>query len=96
MHYNILEYLKMPDFENIINSINAIFKLIFGDKTPSWLLPMVGWSLLIIGVACSIWGIMFVLSKIKDLWTQNFQPLFYNEEKRLRGRQRRNFAGYIK
>src|SRR5579884_2637833 len=86
----------MPDFEKIISGIKAIFQLIFGDKTPPWLFPMVGWGLLFVGAVCAIWGIMVVLSKIKELWIQSFLPLFYKQEEKRRSDRRRNFAGYIK
>jgi len=86
----------VPDFDKIISGIKSIFKLIFGDHTPPWLFPVIGWGLLFIGAICAVWGIMVILSKIKDLWLQSFRPLFYNDEEKRLGVRRRNFAGYIK
>lgn len=86
----------MPDFEKLINGIKAIFQLIWGNTTPPLIFQIVGWGFLVVGAMCAVWGIMFVLKKIIDLWIQSFRPLFYKDEERRLSGQRRNFAGYIK
>lgn len=85
----------MPSFEQIINDINAVLQLIFGKNIPSWILPLVGWILLSGLLLWGLWGLLFGLSKIKDIWSQNFWPLFYSREEKQRSIHRRYFAEHI-
>ncbi len=85
----------MPDFEQIIKGIKAILQLIFGKDVPTWVLPLVGWAMLIALLLCALWGILFLLSKIQELWAQNFRPIFYNREEKQRSLYRRYFAEHI-
>jgi predicted NACHT family NTPase len=85
----------MPDFEQIIKNINSVLQLIFGNNVPSWVSQLVGWLLLVGLILCGIWGLLLLLSKIKDLWTQNFLPLFYKLEQKQRSIRRQTFAEHI-
>lgn len=85
----------MPDFKEIISNIEAILKLIFGDQVPSWIFRLVGYILLIALILLGIWGLLLILSKIKNLWSEHFWPLFYNPEEKRRSARRRQFADYI-
>ncbi len=85
----------MPDFEQIIKEIKAIFQLIFGKDVPTWVSPLIGWAMLIALLLCALWGILFLLSKIQELWVQNFWPIFYNREQKQRSLYRRYFAEHI-
>jgi hypothetical protein len=85
----------MPDFEKIISGINAVYQFIFGQSVPPLLLTLTKWTLGIVFILCVLWGFLFILSKIKDLWTQNFLPLFYNREQKQRSLHRIYFAGHI-
>ncbi len=85
----------MPDFEQIIKSINAVLQLVFGKNVPSWLSLLIG-ILLIIGlVLCAIWGLLFLLSKIIELWTKSILPLFYDKAEKQRCLRRKYFAEHI-
>lgn len=85
----------MPDFSQIIQEIRTILQLIFGNNVPKWVFPFIGWLLLTAIALCALWGTLLVLSKIKELWAQNFWPLFYNREQRQRSLRRIYFASYI-
>ncbi len=85
----------MPDFSQIIQGIRTILQLIFGNNVPKWVFPFIGWLLLIAVALCALWGTLLVLSKIRELWAQNFWPLFYNREQRQRSLHRMYFADYI-
>lgn len=85
----------MPDFEKIIQNIKAVLQLTFGGNEPPWILTLVGWLLLIGLVLCTLWGALLLLSKIKDIWIQSFQPLFYDPEEKRRSVRRRIFAKHI-
>jgi hypothetical protein len=85
----------MPDFENIIKNIKAVLQLIFGKNVPTLVWTLIGWILLIGLFLCTVWGVLLLLSKIKDLWIQNFLPLFYNREEKQRSLHRKYFAGHI-
>ena len=51
---------------------------------------------LLIALCCTAYGGgLVVIVKIKDLWTQNLWPLFYNREQKRHTQRRRNFAGFI-
>jgi polyphosphate kinase 2 (PPK2 family) len=43
-----------------------------------------------------VWGLLYVLSKIKKLWIQHFHPLFYDPQERRRAERRRRFAEHLK
>jgi hypothetical protein len=75
--------------------IRTILQLIFGKNVPIWVFPLVGWAMLIALVLCALWGSLFLLSKIAELWTQNFWPLFYDREQKQRNLHRRYFAEHI-
>jgi len=56
---------------------------------------MIGWVLAFGLLLCGLWAILFVLSKIKDLWTQSFLPLFYDAAQRQNSIRRQHFAAHI-
>src|SRR5512135_1750003 len=85
----------MPDFEKIINGFKAILSLIFGQQTPPIVYQLIGWILILALVLLGLYYFLFYLSKIKDLVTQEFLPVFYNEEDRRRNARRRRFADHI-
>lgn len=72
----------MPDFEKIIKAIETALKLIFGDQVPPWIFRSVGYILLTALILLGIWGLLFVLSKIKNPLIEEFVPLFYNAEEK--------------
>src|SRR5713101_1115177 len=85
----------MPDFEQLIKGINAVLQLIFGKNIPSWLSLLIGVLLAIGLILCAIWGFLFLLNKIIELWSKNILPLFYNREEKQRSVHRRYFAEHI-
>jgi len=74
----------MPNFEDFIRN----YHIIFHTDPPVWLLAPVGCVL-------GLWVILTILGKIKDTWTQNFQPLFYQPDEKRRSEDRRFFAEFI-
>jgi hypothetical protein len=85
----------MPNFNDIIAYIDAVLKLIFGDQVPAWISPLVGYILLLALVLLGFWGLLFVISKIKELWVKEFWPSFYSLEEKRRVARRRRFADHI-
>ena len=85
----------MPNFEQIIQGIKTILQLIFGNHIPTWISPVVGWAMLVALILWALWGILFLLSKIKELWVQSSWPLFYNREQKQRALHRKYFAKHI-
>ena len=85
----------MPDFESIIKNVNLVLQLIFGKNIPLWITHALGWTLLGGLFLCAIWGVLVVVSKIKDLCVQNFKSIFYNPEQKRLCRRRQTFAKHI-
>lgn len=85
----------LPDFEQIIKQIQTVLQLVFGKNVPLWISPLVGWAMLFALVLCALWGTLFLLSKIQELWVQNFWPLFFNREQKQRSLHRRYFAEHV-
>jgi hypothetical protein len=85
----------MPNFEKIIKSLEAILKLIFGDHVPVWILRVIGYLLLVAFILLALWGLLLILSKIKKLWVDDFQPFFYNPEEKRRKLRRQRFADHV-
>ena len=83
-HVSVLFFaplLQLPDFKEIIEGLKEILKLIFGDQAPAWIFPIIGYLLLLAAVLTGLLGLLTILSKIKDLLTDKFWPLFYDKEK---------------
>lgn len=85
----------MPDFDKILKAIETALKLIFGGQVPTWISPFIGYSILIAIVLLAIWGVLLVISKIKELWVKDFLPLFYKKKEQHRADRRRRFADHI-
>ena len=74
----------MPD----IGKIKEVLKILFDGVIPPIILK-------VIALFLALWGSLFVLSKIKKLWSENFLPLFYDAEKKRKRRRRQLFANHI-
>lgn len=85
----------MPDFEKIINGFKAILSLIFGEQIPPIIFQLIGWILVFALVLLGLYYFLLYLSKIKDLFTEEFLPLFYDEKDLRRNARRRRFADHI-
>jgi hypothetical protein len=77
----------MPDFD-FIDNIEQALDLIFGGQAPTWLLR--GIAILVVA-----WVTLFILSKIKALWSEHFQTMFYKPEEKRRSARRRRFADHV-
>jgi hypothetical protein len=80
---------------DIIEFINYILNSIFGEQVPAWISTAVGYFLLAAFALLILWGFLFVLSKIMQLWAEHFSPLFYDAEKKRRRVRRGRFAEHI-
>ena len=85
----------MKDPLKLIQAIKEILKLIFGDSAPPWIFRLVGILLGFGLVLLGIWGLLFVLDKIRKLLSEKFWPLFYNADKKRRTEKRRRFADHV-
>jgi hypothetical protein len=85
----------MPDFKEIIEGIKEILQLVYGGQTPSWILSLLGYFLLFGLLLLGLLAFLTLLSKIKDIVSDKFWPLFYDREKRHRSKRRKRFAEYI-
>lgn len=85
----------MPDFEKINKAIDLVLKMIFGENTPPWIPRTVGYILACALILLAIWGLLLVLSKILQLWRNEFRPLFYNPEEKRRRVRRQRFSEHI-
>ena len=85
----------MPDIEGIIKITNILLQRIFRKNVPAWISPLINWILLGVVLLCGLWGLLVLLSKIKDVWIQSFLPLFYKPEQKRRQRRRRMFAKHL-
>lgn len=86
----------LPKYKDVTEWIDGTLKLIFGDHVPTWISPAVGIALAIALFLVTLWGALYVTSKIKELWVQKFQPLFYKPEARRSAERRRRFAEHVK
>jgi hypothetical protein len=85
----------VPDFTKIIEYIEQILKLIFGDNVPGWILPAFGIILIILISLVLVWMILLFASNIMRISVKNFVPLFYNREEKRRNQRRGHFADYV-
>jgi hypothetical protein len=85
----------MPDIEGIIKITNLLLQRTFGKNVPAWISPLINWILLGVLLLCGLWGLLVLISKIQEVWTQSFLPLFYKPEQKRRQHQRQMFAEYI-
>lgn len=85
----------MPDLNKIIESIERTLKWIFPEGTPPWLLKGIGYIIGFVLLLLGLWGLLYVLSKIKKLWIEEFWPLFYKKELKKRRARRQRFADHI-
>jgi hypothetical protein len=85
----------MPDIEGIIKITNLLLQRIFGKNVPAWIPPLINWILLGVLLLCGLWGLLVLLSKIKEVWIQSFLPLFYKPEQKRRQHRRRMFAKHL-
>jgi hypothetical protein len=58
-----------------IEKIKEVLKILFGGDIPPIILKLVA-------IFLALWASLFLLSKIKKLWIENFWPLFYDAEKK--------------
>jgi hypothetical protein len=87
--------LAFPTFKDIIDAIKEVLKLIYHGDPPVGLLQLVGYILLFGLVLGGIFGLLFIVDKIADLWGTRFWPLFYNHDKKQRAFNRRKFAEHV-
>jgi hypothetical protein len=78
-----------------IDATVQALKLVFGDKVPPMALRTIGWVALTGLALIGLWGVLWILSKIKILWTEQFRPMFYNAEVLRRTELRRRFADHV-
>jgi hypothetical protein len=81
--------------KDLIDTITAALKLIYGGDPPVGVLKLLGYLILAGLVLTGIFGLLTILHKIADLWITKFWPLFYNHEKKQRAFFRRKFAADI-
>ncbi|MDJ0682746.1 MAG: NACHT domain-containing protein [Xenococcaceae cyanobacterium MO_167.B52] len=89
--------MKPEDLLKLVDIIkNLISEMFFqGKELPVWLILTINIILLAIFVLLAIWVVLFVLSKIKNSFIEEFWPLFYNQEQRRHRLKRQLFADYI-
>ncbi len=85
----------MPNIPEVVSDVKAVLQLIFGNNIPSWVWILVGWVLFVSIVLWGILSFLSLLSKIKDVWMQNFRPMFYNQEEKRHIKRRQKFAEHI-
>jgi hypothetical protein len=85
----------MPDFEKVFNVLKAVLKLIFGEEIPPGIMRWLGYVLAALLSLLLIWLVLYVLSKIKKLWLEEFWSLFYNTEEKRRSKRRQRFADHL-
>lgn len=71
-----------------IEKIKEVLKTLFEGDIPPIILKVVA-------IFLALWASLFLLSKIKKLWSENFWPLFYDAEKKRKRRRRQLFANHI-
>ncbi|WP_013321769.1 hypothetical protein [Gloeothece verrucosa] len=86
--------MKIQDILNLLKEFEKLITNILGQE-PAWLSFTFKIISLIIIILLAIWGLLYVLSEIKKKWTENFLPLFYNQEERRRTVKRQRFAKHI-
>ena len=89
--------MKPEDLLKLVDPIKNLISEIFfqGKELPPWLISTINHILLTIFVLLAIWGVLFVLSRIKNLFIEEFWPLFYNQEQRRHRLKRQQFEDYI-
>ncbi|MDJ0582621.1 NACHT domain-containing protein [Crocosphaera sp.] len=84
------------DLFKIAEQLNELISNIFFEgQAPTWLSHLINYILLIVLVLLGIWGILFVVSKIKKILIEEFLPLFYNKKQQKRREERQIFAKHI-
>ncbi|MDJ0509802.1 MAG: NACHT domain-containing protein [Crocosphaera sp.] len=90
----------MPDLKKIIDLIKPLKEWISqtffeGKELPNLLDLGIDYLFGLILLSMLIWLLMFIFSKIKRLWIEDFWPLFYKPEQKRRRLKRQRFAGYL-
>jgi NACHT domain len=78
-----------------IDALLQVLHLIFGQHLPDRLLHAVGYFLGVGVLLLSVWGVLYILGRIKSLWEKHFWPIFYSRERRRESELRRRFASHI-
>jgi hypothetical protein len=85
----------MPDIEKIINYIQVVLKLIFGDHVPPWVFPIIGYICLAAFILWVFRELLVFLATVKKLWVEELVPTLYNAEEKRRAQQRQRFADHV-
>ncbi|GBE91481.1 NACHT domain-containing protein [Nostoc cycadae] len=91
------------DFKDLLKDLPTIFKSIkdvfindiFNQNPPSWFDPLFTFVSIFTILLVFVWGGLFVISKIIEIWKEQFIPLYYNQEQKKRRLKRQRFADYI-
>ncbi|WP_420644587.1 hypothetical protein [Candidatus Leptofilum sp.] len=85
----------MTNFIPQVHAVLLTIQLQAETEFISWLLALLGYVGVIFLIIAGVWGILFFVAKIKELWLIEAQSLFLKlEEKRLIGRRSR-FAEHV-
>ncbi|EAZ89768.1 hypothetical protein [Crocosphaera chwakensis] len=72
MKFSPLDFSQIgEEFKKLISNI------FFEGQEPTWLSPLINSILLAVLVLLGLWGLLFVISKIRKIWIEEFWPLFY-------------------
>ena len=90
MKFSPLDFSQIgEEFKQLISNI------FFEGQEPTWLSPLINAFLLAVLILLGLWGLLFVVSKIRKIWIEEFWPLFYQQEQKRRRLQRQRFAEHI-
>jgi hypothetical protein len=78
-----------------IQGLFQVLRLIFGSQIPPWVVRIVGYVLAFGLLLLALWGVLYVLDRIRSLWAERFRPLFYDAEKKKEALFRNRFADHI-
>ena len=78
-----------------IDAIQRLLHFVFGERIPTPITRCLGWALLAGLVLLAIWGLLYLLSKICNLWKAQFQPLFYDAKEKRKRELLRRFADHV-
>lgn len=85
----------MPDWNAVIEALNALLELLFGPQVPLWVPRALGWGVAAGATLVALYALLWLVSQIWEVWDEKFRTRFYNAEERRRSERRRRFASRV-
>jgi hypothetical protein len=85
----------MPDVGKLEEVVKSLLSNLFNGEPPRYLLSAL-YIVMLFGLClCGIWGLLYVVAQIRQLWNEKVAPIFYDREQRVAALERQRFALHV-